>query len=126
MIVLDASALLAFLFRESGHEIVEKYIPESCISTVNLSEVLGRFARDGHDIVQVRQQIAASPIEITPFSAQTAVITAELLPITKPFGLSLADRACLALAIERKLPALTADQVWLELDIAVKVISIRQ
>ena len=126
MIVLDASALLAFLFREPGHEIAARYLAESCLSTVNLSEVLGRFARDGHDITQVRQQIAASPIKIIPFSTSTAVITAELLPVTKPLGLSLADHACLALAIERKLPALTADQVWLELDIDVEIIAIRQ
>ena len=48
MTVLDASALLAFLFREPGHEAVTTVIGDCCISTVNLSEVLGRFARDGH------------------------------------------------------------------------------
>ena len=49
MIVLDASALLAYLFREAGHRIVEKYVESACISTVNLSEVAGRFTRDGMD-----------------------------------------------------------------------------
>jgi PIN domain nuclease of toxin-antitoxin system len=47
MIVLDASALLAYLFKETGHEIVAKYIEDACISTVNLSEVAGRLIRDG-------------------------------------------------------------------------------
>ncbi len=50
MMVLDASALLALLFREAGHEIVTNYLQEGYLSTVNLSEVLGRFARDGHDV----------------------------------------------------------------------------
>ncbi len=45
MIALDASALLAFLFREPGHEMVAQKLEESCISSVNLAEVLGRFAR---------------------------------------------------------------------------------
>jgi len=49
MIALDSSALLAYMFREAGHEIVAEKIGESCISTVNLSEVISRFARDGHD-----------------------------------------------------------------------------
>ncbi len=49
MIALDASALLAFLFREDGHERVAAAIGASCLSTVNLTEVLGRFVRDGHD-----------------------------------------------------------------------------
>ena len=49
MMVLDASALLAFLFREPGHDMVAEAMASACISTVNLSEALGRFARDGHD-----------------------------------------------------------------------------
>ena len=50
MTVLDASALLAFLFRETGHEQVAAALDSACLSTVNLSEVLGRFARD--DVVE--------------------------------------------------------------------------
>jgi ribonuclease VapC len=125
MIIIDASALLAFLFRETGHEKAAEYLPDSALSTVNLSEVLARFARDGHDVHQVWQQIAASPIQIVPFSAQTAVLAAALSLLTKPLGLSLADRACLALAVERKAPVLTADQAWLQLDIGINIISIR-
>jgi len=49
MIALDASALLAFLFREAGHERVGALIDDACLSAVNLSEVIARFVRDGHD-----------------------------------------------------------------------------
>ena len=125
MIVLDASALLALLFREAGHDTVASFLAQSYLSTVNLSEVLGRFARDGHDVQQARKQIDASPIKIIPFSAQQAAIAATLLPFTKPLGLSLADRACLALAIDRQAAVVTADRVWLELEIRIDVISIR-
>ena len=57
MIVLDASALLAYLFRETGHHIVEKYLESACISTVNLSEVAGRFTRDGLDASWAPQRL---------------------------------------------------------------------
>lgn len=67
MIVLDASALLAFLFREPGASLVASHLPGSCMSAVNLSEVIGRFTRDGHDTGQVRTRLAALPIEIVAF-----------------------------------------------------------
>ena len=68
MIVLDASALLAFLFREPGHETVAGEIGRACISTVNLAETLGRFARDGHDSEPVSRRLSASTLEIVPLT----------------------------------------------------------
>jgi len=112
MIVLDASALLAFMFREQGHEQVAQHIDDCCLSTVNLSEVIARFVRDGHHAHEVWQRIAETNIEIVPFSASQAIRAASLQPQTKTLGLSLADRACLSLAAERQIPVLTADQVW--------------
>jgi PIN domain nuclease of toxin-antitoxin system len=69
MIALDASALLAYLFKETGHEQVAQYINDCCLSTVNLSEVIGRFARDGHDPQQVFKRLSAASIEFVPFTA---------------------------------------------------------
>jgi len=45
MIALDASALLALLFQEPGHEVVARWMDQACMTTVNLSEVLDRFVR---------------------------------------------------------------------------------
>ncbi len=126
MIVLDASALLAYLFRETGHEIVEQYIEDACISTVNLSEVAGRFIRDGIDITPLIQHMEKTSIEIVPFNQEHALHAAELIPLTKSYGLSLGDRACLGLATARNLAVLTADNVWVEIEgINVEVITIR-
>ena len=125
MIALDASALLAFLFREAGHEAVAEVIDESCISTVNLSEVIGRFVRDGHDGHLVRLRLKASAIELVPFSAEDAALAAVLLPCTRPLGLSLGDRACLALGAARGIPVMTADRVWKDVDCGVTVNLIR-
>ena len=47
--VLDASAVLAFMFQEEGSSVVAAVLEGSCMSAVNLSEVLGLFARDGKD-----------------------------------------------------------------------------
>ncbi|MHB8680461.1 MAG: type II toxin-antitoxin system VapC family toxin [Rudaea sp.] len=125
MIALDASALLAFLFAEPGHEQVAAQLDAACLSTVNLSEVASRFARDGHDPREVCRRVAASPIEIVPFLATDAAIAAALLPVTNKHGLSLGDRACLALAMVRRIPALTADRAWKALRLPVPVQLIR-
>jgi PIN domain nuclease of toxin-antitoxin system len=125
VIVLDASALLAFLFREKGHERVASILADACISAVNLSEVLGRFARDGHDPEEALKMLAGSPIEIVPFGVGDAALTASLVPMTRSLGLSLGDRACLALAMRRDATALTADRTWLDLDVAIEIDCIR-
>lgn len=115
MIVLDASALLAYMFKETGHECVARYIDDACISSVNLSEVAGRLVRDGVDASLFMQKMTETTIEVVPFSEIHALYAANLIPQTRRYGLSLGDRACLALAQERHLVALTADSIWLGL-----------
>jgi len=119
--VLDASALLAFLFREEGHETVASLLDGSCMSSVNLSEVISRFVRDGHEAGMVRDRLASLRLEVVPFDDEDAMIAASLLPATRPLGLSLADRACLALALRLGLPAVTADRIWRDLDVDVDI-----
>lgn len=121
MIVLDASAVLAYLFREAGHEDVAAEIDDACLSTVNLSEVLARFARDGHDPRVVLDGFRASPIKIVDFDDVQAELAAGFVPRTAGAGLSLGDRACLALALSRGMPALTADRAWAGLDTGVEI-----
>jgi ribonuclease VapC len=125
MIALDASAFLAFLFREKGHERVRDFLNEACLSAVSLAEVMGRFVMDGHDAPTVLQRLVAPPLEIVPFGQVDAALTASLLPHTRKLGLSLGDRACLSLAIARNIPALTADRTWIKLDLGIKIEVIR-
>jgi len=121
VIALDASAFLAFLFREKGHERVGAILDKSCLSAVNLAEVVGRFVQDGKDAFTVLERLVAAPLEIVPFGQSDAALAASLLPRTRTLGLSLGDRACLALAMARRIPALTADRTWLKLDLGVKI-----
>jgi PIN domain nuclease of toxin-antitoxin system len=121
MFVLDASALLALLFAEPGHERVAAVAADASASTVNLAEVLTRFVRDGHSVAAVLQQLETYTIELVPFDDMHAAEVALLWPSTRQAGLSLADRACLALALDRKLPVLTADRTWAELRLPIDI-----
>jgi PIN domain nuclease of toxin-antitoxin system len=125
MIALDASALLAFLFRKAGHEQVGTLVDDACLSAVNLSEVVARFALDGYDASTVLQRITSTAIEIVPFAAADAALAASLLPATRPLGLLLGDRACLALALARQIPAVTADRSWARLRIGLDIRVVR-
>ncbi len=124
MIVMDASAVLAWLFREPGHETVGEFIHQALISSVNFAEVLGRFARDGVDAVAVAERLA-SVGQIIPFSQTHSILAAALVQQGQRLGLSLGDRACLATAVEQNLPVLTADRVWAELELDVEIRIIR-
>jgi PIN domain nuclease of toxin-antitoxin system len=125
LFVLDASALLALLFEEPGHEQVAVAADGASVSTVNLAEVLTRFVRSGHPIAAVLEGLESYTIEWVPFDDAHAAEAAVLWPLTRQAGLSLADRACLALAIDRGLPVLTADRAWAGLGLPVDVRLIR-
>ena len=121
MIVLDASAALAYMFAEPGAAAVDAAMDGAFMSAVNWAEVLSRLAREGLPL----ETDQSSRFTIVDFDAAQAHSAAALLPATRPLGLSLADRACLALALNRELPVLTADRAWLRLDVGVEVRLIR-
>jgi ribonuclease VapC len=123
--VWDASVLLMLLQRERGWEALEEALEHVCISTVNIAEVLSRLIDRGADAGTVTALLASLPIRILPFTASQAIEAAKLRASTRVAGLSLGDRACLALASELGAPAATADQVWAELGLPVPVRLVR-
>lgn len=125
MIAFDSSAILALLFDEKGQDVVRAAIGDGCISAVNACEVIGRLVRDGKDASEVLRILHALPVEIVPFEASDAALAGSLLPLTRPLGLSLGDRACLALAITRRIGVMTADHPWLDLDLSIEIVCIR-
>jgi ribonuclease VapC len=129
--VLDASALMAVLHAEDGASIVIDAIGEgAAINVVNWAEVLSKLAEAGKDpaaaVAELRRaEGSRRALTIEPLTAADCVAVARLRPITRPQGLSLADRACLALAERLGVPALTADRKWLEADVTAEVRMIR-
>ncbi len=124
-VVLDASAVIALLRRETGADVVASALPGASISTVNLSEVAAWLSDAGAKDDAVRQTLDGLMLDHRAFDSETAFSSAGLRKTTRKKGLSLGDRACLALALHLKLPALTADKIWAELDIGVDVVLIR-
>ncbi len=123
--VLDASALLALLNSEHGAETVVEHVRSAVISAVNWSEVYGVLRLAGLDGDELTDGFSETGIEIVPFGADDARDAGELSPATREAGLSLGDRACLALAARLGAPAVTADRAWLQVDVGVEVICIR-
>ena len=123
--VLDASALLALLRREKGYEKVEAVVAVSKVSAVNLAEAGSYLASAGATPVHMQAQLDSLGVDTVPFDEEQAIETARLRPLTRSLGLSLGDRACLALARTLQLPAMTTDRAWSELDIGVQVALIR-
>jgi ribonuclease VapC len=124
-VVLDASALLALLKEEPGSEVVAESIPGAAISAVNLAEVVGKLVDAGMPESSARDATLGLGLEIHPFDAEAAFVTGGLRGKTREAGLSLGDRACLALAIQRSLPAITTDRSWKSLKVGVTVRIVR-
>ena len=123
--VLDASALLALLNAEKGADLVQGLLPQSVISTVNLAEAVARLSAVGMPEDQIRDVLAYLGLEITPFDEEQAFQLGLLYKQTQPLGLSLGDRACLALAQITDATAVTSDRAWKDLDIGVGLKLIR-
>lgn len=129
--VLDASALLAYLGDETGADVVADAIAGGAtISTVNLAEALSTLAARGSDPATVVSDLTArglldGAVTVEPFVTADSIEAGRLRPLTHSTGLSLADRACLALARRLGTPVLTADQAWIGLTVEVDVRSIR-
>jgi len=120
-VVLDASALLALLNREPGHEEIARSISRSAISAVNLSEVVAKLSKSGMPGGEIRNALDGLALEVHAFERALAYRAGLLRTETKPGGLSFGDRACLALGQHLDLPVLTTDRAWEGLEIGIEI-----
>lgn len=122
---------MAVLHAEDGASVVIEAIGRgAAVSVVNWAEVLSKLAEAGKDPEAAAAELRRAEgsrraLSIEPLTAADCVAVARLRPVTRRQGLSLADRACLALAERLDVPALTADRKWLEADVAAEVRLIR-
>jgi ribonuclease VapC len=120
-VVLDASALLAFIHREAGSDTVLSRLSGSIMSAVNYAEVLKKLVERGASVEAARQQVDYLPVTIRSFDDVQAFKTAAIWPVTREFGLSLGDRACLALGLIEGATVFTADTQMAATNLPVKV-----
>jgi len=124
--VLDASAILAVLKRETGTQVVEAAIAEgAAISTVNLAEIVSKLADWGMDGAAIRNTLDNFELDIVDFDAELAYAAGLLRPATRDLGMSLGDRACVSLAQRLEAEALTADRRWADLKVDVPIRLVR-
>jgi ribonuclease VapC len=123
--VLDASALLALINEEKGFEKVAEFLPKSIMSAVNFSECISVLASIGIPEQDIKYTLKELLGTIIDFDREQAYMTAFLREHTKKFGLSLGDRACIALAKLKQIPVVTADKIWSQINCGVEVILIR-
>lgn len=124
-VVLDASAVLAYLQDDAGAVQVEDALGDAMISAVNLAEVVTKLADHGASEQAIGQILAALPCTVAPLDFDGALAAGFLRPLTRFAGLSLGDRACLALGRQNRLPVLTTDRAWMTLELGVDVRLIR-
>jgi PIN domain nuclease of toxin-antitoxin system len=124
-VVLDASAVLAVLKREPGAERVRAVLDRAIISAVNAAEVQGKLVDLGLSRPAAEARLRFLGCRILAFSEDQAIEAGSLIAQTRELGLSLGDRACLALAIDRKATVYTTDRVWKKLDLGIQIEAIR-
>lgn len=126
-VVLDTSVVLAYLFQETGADQVLPVLEagSGVMSSVNYAELVGKLVDQGMPVGIIRETLFDLELEVVDYDAAQAFETGSLRTISKTFGLSLGERACLALASVMKLPVLTADRIWLNVPVPTEVRSIR-
>lgn len=124
-IVLDASAILALLKREQGADRVKAVLDQAAICAVNVAEVQSKLVVGGLSRQAAEARIRFLGCIILPFDEEQAIEAGSLIAQTRSLGLSLGDRACLALAIDRKATVYTTDKAWKSLNLGIKIEVIR-
>ncbi len=124
-LVLDAPALLAVLQQERGAERWATSIEGAAISTVNVSEVVAKLLETDMPVDHALAVLDELGLAVVDFDLAQAVAAAQLRARTRRLGLSMGDRACLALAQTKKLAVLTADRAWADLRLGIKINLVR-
>ena len=123
-VVLDASAPLAFLHEAPDGDQMSPVLDGAHVSAVNWSEVLQKSLQRDVNIDGMQQEFTGVGVVFEPFTPEHAEIAARQCARTRNHDLSLAGGACLALAMDKGLPVMTADRAWVRLkpDVEIQVL----
>jgi PIN domain nuclease of toxin-antitoxin system len=120
-VILDASAIIAVLKREPGAERVAAVAEGARVSALTIAEVATWLVMEGVPGEQAHAAISLFRLTVEPFDEVRALAAGVLFAKTRHRGLSLGDRACLALALELRMPVFTGDRAWRDLDIGADI-----
>ena len=123
--VLDTSAVMAAIQDEPGAARVRSASGVSAMSTVNLTETIARLVDLNYDDAEIRELLDGYLFSVVSYDEEQSWLAGLMRRQTRHLGLSLGDRACLALAASLSVPVLTADRAWAGLDVGVEVRLIR-
>ncbi len=125
-IVLDASALLAVLNGEPGADnLTPELLTKAVSSAVSIAEVHSKLVGRGLSPESAWAAALVPVEELIPFTAEHAKAAGSMIADTRALGLSLGDRACLALGLALRAPVYTANRTWKKLKIGVRIHVIR-
>lgn len=112
--VFDSSAILAAVFAEPGGQAAAALWAQgdNLVCSVNYAEVVGKLNECGMSNAEVVTVMEGVPLTVVDFDQATAQACGLLRLATKSLGLSLGDRACIALAQSRGATVVTADKLW--------------
>ena len=120
-VVLDASALLAYLRQEPGADVVDGVLADARMASVNWAEVVQKSLSAGVDVEGMRDDLQALGVRVEPFLPEDGERVGRLWSLTRQQGLSLGDRACLSLGLRLGLAVLTCDRAWAQLPLELEV-----
>lgn len=120
-VVLDASALLAYLLQEPGGDVVDGLLNDARMASVNWAEVVQKSLSAGVDVAGMREELLTLGMQVEPFLAVDGECAGQLWPLTRQQGLSLGDRACLSLGLRLGLTVVTCDRAWAQLPLELEV-----
>ena len=124
--VLDAAALIALFHREPGWAVVQAVLGQSAVCAINLTEAITKLTRKGGEPRLVERYLRGLPMPILPWDEELAWESRDMAPLAWTRGISLAGRACLAMAPHLDAVAMTSDTEWPNLDLDVRVVLFRK
>jgi PIN domain nuclease of toxin-antitoxin system len=123
--VYDSSALLAIILGEPGSDVARANITNAMVCSINLAEIFSRAEDKGIPVSMTEQFLTGKAVRFVDFDAELARSVGAMRAETRSRGLSIGDRACIALALRERATVVTADRVWADLDLPCKVELIR-
>ena len=124
-LALDTSALITMIQNAPGGSLVGARLRGSVVSTISWAELTEHMQEQGLEVAGFRRSVETLGLEIQPFTAADADRAVELWRPPPAHQLSLSDRACLALADRLKIPVLTADETWRDLELGIEIRMLR-